>query len=271
MKNLFAVVLIIIFTASLPAVAKPEQSVLRDYVHYVHLKITIKAQTDPDASSPRFSAVLPQNAPPQDRRASRDFTGSAVVIAPGYAVSAWHVFEALELSAQEVPPNMVIVDLQSTASPRGKFDNRFPVKVVAKDIPNDLVLIEGDFKCPCAPIASGEPILDEVVYNVGYPLFQHHEVQIVTKGEYQGRTSSNFYMITAQVTSGASGGGSFQKDPADGKWKLMGIISGVTTASVGNPRAGLQIQVNWLSISVPIHPIHALVKGTSAATFIIGE
>ncbi len=260
MKNLFSFILAMFLVSSLSGFAQPEQTVLRDHVQHIMLNISFTPPPQPKSLTPRFQDLFPGNVGPIIRK--HEFAGSAVVLAPGYALSSYHIFEAAENYASRILPD-IVVTRDYTSAPNGS-DDRSEITVVATDVEHDLVLLKGNFKCPCIPILHGEPLLDETVYNVGFPIFNYHGVQMVTKGTYQGITNENMYFVSAHTTSGGSGGGAYQKDTND-EWRLIGVVNAVTIL-------GQHQQMTWMVLVTPIHLIHPLVAGIpEVANFIIRE
>lgn len=243
MKRLFALVLALLLTVATSAIAKPEHSIVRQYVHFIHLVIDLKPPAIPMLEG---IDITPKVV----------FYGSAVVVAPGYAVSAWHIFE----SAEQVPAE-VRKSTSFTISRGNKFQ-KLPFTIVAKDEEHDLVLIKGDFTCPCAPLANRAPEIDEPTYAVGFPSYDSHGVQMLTIGTYQGLSSEDTHLITAHTAPGGSGGGGFQKE--DGEFRLIGIINSIGSAAVGPERFGFRQQLNWMTYLIPVEHIRALLKDTPA-------
>lgn len=247
MKRFSAFVLALLLTVATSTFAKPDHSKLRDYVQFVHVEVDLVAP-------PALINFQP------DAKPKASFYGSAVVIAPGYAVSAWHVFAA----AEEIPEG-VRTKIAQLMSRDGKT-NRVPLTVVAKDIEHDLVLVKGEFTCPCAPLAVREAELDELVYAVGFPQFARHGVQLLTKGTYQGLSVLNTYLVTTHMAPGGSGGGGFQKE--DGELRLIGIVDAIGAANLGPPQFGIQQEVHWTTFLTPVKYVHALIKGTPAENLV---
>jgi len=127
--------------------------------------------------------------------------GSAIVIAPGYALTAAHVVRG------EAP----------------LFING--LKVVSKwfDVHKDLglVYIPG-LECPCAPLADGFPLQDTPIVTVGYPM---GKVQYATEGRVQEVANENIprLYVSSPVIFGNSGGGTFQWSWVHG-WELVGVL-----------------------------------------------
>jgi hypothetical protein len=223
MRSLLVVVLSFFLLAS-SAFARPEQSVVRDYARLVVLnKPTFANKTIPVGS------------------------GSAIVIAPGYALSAWHVFQTAENFGFSV-----------TAVEGSREIN---LKVVKKDEESDLVLISGDFQCPCAPLATAMPDLDERVLVVGYPLYSIYQLQFMAEGTYQGlMVERNKAAMNGHAAPGSSGGGVFYKE--NGKWRLFGILESIGAIPLGPSQLKLEQQLNWISFAVPLPVIQKLLEGT---------
>lgn len=228
MHRLFSLALSLVLFVSSTVFARPDHSVLRDYSRLVVLH-----QTSFIGASPVGS-------------------GSAIIIAPGYALSAWHIFD------KGVERGLTVSMIDG-----GK---QVPVTVVAKNEKADLVLISGAFTCPCAPIATVMPDIDTEVFGVGYPLYHIYGLQYVTYGHYQGITTDEsegkdktieLAATTFPATRGASGGGAFYKQ--DGVWKLYGIIVAIGASPLYR---GIIQEHPFMSFSVPLNVIKELIKGT---------
>lgn len=130
-------------------------------------------------------------------------SGSVVVIAPGYVLTAAHV-----------------------AVNKGLLINGKPTEVVAIDEETDIAFLKADVDCPCAPIGKTPDIGDRAVA-IGYSL---GEIKMATEGDIQGWTRGMMYSDTS-IVFGNSGGGvfTFQR----GQWKLVGITVQVSGAQAG--------------------------------------
>ena len=166
-------------------------------------------------------------------------SGSGVVIAPGYVLTAAHV---------AVEPGLMIAG-------HGKDTG---VVAAAGQGTLDLALLaypKATASCPCAKLADNDAVVDEPVIVVGYP---YGIAQVVTRGESQGvrnikvpdetglsYTAEHRLVITAPAAPGNSGGGVFAY--RDGKWQLVGILT--EAASQGN-----------LSLAIPVSDIKKFLK-----------
>ena len=92
-----------------------------------------------------------------------------------------------------------------------------------------LVLEEGKTFDVYASVASREPLRDEIVVVVGYPLSIQ---EVLTVGRWQGYSDGQ-QLITAQATYGNSGGPMFIIQ--DGKFVLAGIASRGVVLDYGMP------------------------------------
>jgi hypothetical protein len=163
--------------------------------------------------------------------------GSGVIIAPGFMITAAHV---------------VVEDEGVTLVSR--FPNRndlIPLTVVKVDRVNDIALLSGNFKCPCAKISATIPMPDTATYVVGYPFMQTVVIQIFNSGIFQGISESQ-YLTTNQVGPGASGGGLFIHE--NDQYYLIGIIDRI-------PVYHNQLQT-WLTFNVTNRAIIAFLAGT---------
>jgi S1-C subfamily serine protease len=228
MHRLFVFVVSMMLLISPAAFARPDHSVIRDYAHLVLLKKSTFA----------LQSVLVGS-------------GTAIVIAPGYALSARHVFD----TAAEGGATVTMMN----------GDKEIPVEVVKKTEGTDTVLISGKFGCPCAPIALSMPEVDTEVFGVGFPLYHLYGVQYVTQGHYQGSTlrgNERLAAITTHASRGGSGGGVFFKQ--DGVWRLFGILSSIGFSHLGPPSLGLKQEHSWITFAVPLDDIKTLIKDTNA-------
>lgn len=204
---------------------RPEFSVIRDYTHPII--VSQKAS---------FLSLFQKNQPIG--------SGSAIVIAPGYAVSAYHVFG-------EVPKNITVIHEILI----GDDKKEMVVKLVAKDEEHDIAIIQGDFKCPCAPITTRRPYQDQEAYAVGFPAYLNFGVQFVTFGHVQNKPTDTVIVATTITGPGGSGGGLFVKE--DGVYKLAGVIDAIGTQPIA-PQ--VMQQSNWMMFSSPASNIRELAK-----------
>lgn len=104
------------------------------------------------------------------------------------------------------------------------------VKVVAKDEQNDLMLLSGNFPCPCVSVGEDMKKGDEITI-VGFPYGLVLDfIEVHTKGIVQGFVKNspmkgieNYAVTTAPVLPGNSGGGVFKM--VDGIWYVVSIVS----------------------------------------------
>jgi S1-C subfamily serine protease len=229
-----------LFTAT--ASAQPEQSIVRQYVHVA------------------YTTAVYLRGPYTGQRGVIN-SGSVVVIAPGYAVSAWHVFA----TTSEFPAN---TDVKYIAHISPSKTETVEFTVLAKNVERDLALLKGEFKCPCAPIGIREPELDTQVYAVGFPSpATYDQLQLVSRGTMQGM-SSGWYATTTSITSGVSGGGLFQKQ--DGEYRLVGIVKAIGRANIegASPALGISQQLGWLTFSIPFTHVRDLFNKTPANSLV---
>lgn len=102
--------------------------------------------------------------------------------------------------------------------------NGKPVKVIARYADHDLMLLSGEFTCPCASPARALPAIDEEVIVVGFPFGAQVGTQFVTLGRYQGpfAREPGAFSVSAHASPGNSGGGVFVY--RTGQWQLVGIL-----------------------------------------------
>lgn len=174
------------------------------------------------------------------------FSGSGVVIAPGYMLTAAHVMSHSGLD--------MFVRLSDTEV---KF-----AKAIKVDKDVDLALVRVAVQCPCAPIGSDMPTIDEAVVSIGFPYYLLYETQLATEGRVQG--FRGFQVIsTATTAPGGSGGGLFGKE--DGVWKLNGIVTNIASTPLeGLQGPGRQLHT-WFQFSTGTKTIRSFLIGTPAA------
>ena len=107
-----------------------------------------------------------------------------------------------------------------------------------------LVLEEGKTFNVYASVASREPLRDEIVVVVGYPLSIQ---EVLTVGRWQGYSDGQ-QLITAQAIYGNSGGPMFIIQ--DGKFVLAGIASRVLVLDYGLPIPYLTLFITLDNIQV---------------------
>lgn len=172
-------------------------------------------------------------------------SGSAVMVAPGYALTAAHVVPLTDEYKMVIQTN-----LRQVAA--------IPVKI---DRTKDLALLAVDLKCPCAPKATKLPSIDEQVVNVGFPLYGIYRIQLATQGTIQG-FYSNAVVTTAATAPGGSGGGLFAKE--GDAYRLVGITVAIASAPVGPRMMSIEQEYNWLAFGVPIGTIRKFLHNTPA-------
>ena len=154
-------------------------------------------------------------------------SGSAVVLAPGLMITAAHVVD----------------------HPSFKFYiNGKPVEVLKLDRDRDLALLKVDVGCPCAPLASDSPYMDEEVVAIGYPLGYP---QTLTEGRWQYFLQDGEVVSTTSIAFGNSGGGLFHFNWLSFKWELVGVTNQVPGANLGF----CGIPVFTITRSVPVESI----------------
>src|SRR3990167_4080127 len=90
-----------------------------------------------------------------------------------------------------------------------------------------IVVLKDEIVRNYASVSSTEPLQDEIVVVVGYPL---GITEVVTIGRFQGLVDKH-YLVTAQATFGNSGGGVFVI--RDGHYELLGIASYMAASGWG--------------------------------------
>jgi S1-C subfamily serine protease len=223
------------------------------------LFIILSGCTDiPVAYSPRdtvYPIVLSVTST-QDPSLKKDIgAGTAVVIAPGYALTAYHILrrsEELDIFSSIMTPQLDLII-------NGERVMVLPVKI---DKHTDLALVQGKFECPCASLYKHPVARDTKVIAVSYPLYDTYKTQILTDGRFQG-TNEHHFITTAQAAAGSSGGGIFIQTP-DSKYHLVSIIKGIGI-SPGETQA---VQHHWIVFSTLPVAITDLIKGTDAEKLI---
>ena len=136
-------------------------------------------------------------------------TCSAVAISSTHLLTAGHCISEL---GQEV----TVMDVDK--GERYLVGKAFAVK--DNDVVDlAIVVLKDEIVRNYASVSSTEPLQDEIVVVVGYPL---GITEVVTIGRFQGLVDGH-YLVTAQATFGNSGGGVFVI--RDGKYELLGIGS----------------------------------------------
>lgn len=172
-------------------------------------------------------------------------SGSVVVIAPGYAITAAHVVPETQ--------NNTIFIFDGIRLVKAK-----PIKI---DRVRDLALIAVPIKCPCAPIAYEIPSIDDPVVAVGFPLYTTYRLQLATTGTIQGSHNDNI-VTTSTTAPGGSGGGLFAK--VGDEYQLIGVAVAIASAPIGPRVMGIQQEYNWLTFSVPVSTIRSFLRNTPA-------
>jgi len=173
-------------------------------------------------------------------------SGSAIMIVPGYAITAAHV---VPTTSRE----LMSIHVQ------GKLIRATPVKI---DRERDLALLAVNINCPCAPLGGRTPNIDDLVYSVGFPLYLMYGVQFVTLGTVQGAFQGNL-VSTSNTAPGGSGGGLFAKE--GNKYKLVGLSVAIASTPLGPRLINLEQEHNWISFSVTINSIKTFLNGTAAS------
>ena len=153
-------------------------------------------------------------------------SGSAVMVAPGLALTVAHVAGNKKLYIL------------------GK-----PVTTVKIDEERDIALVSVALDCPCAPIGS-MPNLDDKVVAVGWPL---GAVEFATEGRVQGWDRFRIWS-SSPIAPGNSGGGLFAFQA--GEWKLVGItveVAGLNLGFFGMPVVTMTRSVDVDTIMYFIH------------------
>lgn len=234
-------------------------TVTRQYVHPI---VTMDKHLNIDDLFTMRSKKMPKDIK-EGKKKYLVGTGSIVVIAPGYALTANHVVHDNKMKGVELRYYVIL------------GDKKLEVKVVKYNKSTDMALIHGDFKCPCAPIAKKDPALDDEVVTVGYPLYGVYNLQFASVGRVQGETSfayqpknSNLHTVfvsTASAAPGNSGGGSFALE--DGEYKLVGIVDaiGLEPQKAESPLPVdifVPVPIHWIVFSNTLTQIRELLKGT---------
>jgi S1-C subfamily serine protease len=175
-------------------------------------------------------------------------TGSGVIIAPNYLLTAYHV-------VSDNSPGSTI----NIGEDRLKA---LTATILKKDPVRDLALLQvNGLECPCAKLLTTTAEVDEETISVGYPLFTHFGVQFLTFGHVQGYREDGV-ASTGQIAPGSSGGGLFVR--RDKQYKLAGLLREVGVLSpitLSNPHPAI---VTWMTVSTPSEKIQDFLKGTPA-------
>ena len=162
--------------------------------------------------------------------ADRGIFCSAVVIAPGLALTAEHCAAAAPAALRAGGPTATVI---------GRGDDRVDIALLA--------FPAAEAACPCVRLAAREADVDETVYVVGYPF---GIAQVLTVGASQGVHDNERLpygrrlVTTASVNPGNSGGGVFVL--RDGEFQLVGILVGAAGS---------------LSFAMPLADIRPLLEG----------
>ena len=140
-------------------------------------------------NEPFFEQQMRAEAIPTVRLVTASMAGScsAVVVAPGYALSAQHC---------SVLPGM-------------KVDGHAVAKISAFSTKDVILLDVPGLECPCAPVAMTDAAPGERVAAVGFP---YGMGPLMTYGESQGNVyfeGEQYVLHTAGTSPGMSGGGVF--------------------------------------------------------------
>lgn len=215
---------IVFFMCIFAPVRAAEYSVVRQYVHPILI-------AQPSPTDPSIQMIIG--------------SGSVVIVASGYAITAAHV-------VPETPKESLFVI----------FNNRrykaTPIKI---DREKDLALLSVDVSCPCATLATTLPLIDDVIVSTGYPLFTTYRIQLLTIGNVQGMYLNNL-VTTTHTAPGGSGGGIFYKEKTG--YNLAGITVAIGSNQVGPRVMQIEQEYNWLSFSVPAVDIRTFLRNTPA-------
>jgi S1-C subfamily serine protease len=172
-------------------------------------------------------------------------SGSAIVIAPTYAVTVAH---NLPTDPQQEP--VMISDGVGHS-----------VKVLKVDPITDIALVTSpDIKCPCAPLVTSIE-RDEEAWTVGFPKFSVYQTQFVTMGILQGMLNGRI-VASPNAAPGSSGGGMFVKRGTD--FQLAGLVVAIGNTPIGPPQLGMGQETQWITFSVSAATIKLFLKGTPA-------
>ena len=176
-------------------------------------------------------------------------SGSAIILAPGYALTAAHVIQTDVIKQGNSNIGTAIFIQQPSEA--------VPVTVVKIDKDKDLALIKGNFDCPCATIHTGAIDVDTKVITIGYPLYGLYKLQVLSEGALQGKYKTKL-VTTAQAAPGSSGGGVFIKTLRG--YELISVVEGIA-ASPGEFQAQIHA---WLVFSTPTSEIMQFLQGSEA-------
>ena len=146
---------------------------------------------------------------------------SGVVVADRRVITAEHCYAEVGLFRKR--PNVFVSRTNHSQMESPKLANRDknPTElagVIQRDKELDLMYLEasviGD------PIEFGEPVIDEEIMIVAYPLGEYRAV----RGRITGITGNGIVWTDMNIMAGSSGGGAFNK-----RGQLVGIVSQVRT------------------------------------------
>jgi S1-C subfamily serine protease len=201
-----------------------EHSIVRQYVHPVII-------TQPSQSDSSLQTIIG--------------SGSVVTVAPGYVLTAGHVVPGTSRDQMFVVYNR-------------KRVRAIPVKI---DRSRDLALLSVDIACPCAPLATTMPEIDDVVVATGFPLYMTYSLQLLSVGNVQGEYLGNI-VTTSTTAPGGSGGGVFFKEKS--VYELIGVTVAIGSNPLGPRLMQIEQEYNWLTFSVPVSSIKTFLRGTPA-------
>lgn len=216
------------------------------------LTFLVNAQTRPEFSVVRdyvSPVVVGERAPGPNSITKSVSSGSLIVISPTLALSALHVVERENPKSGSKQEFTVMRNGQA-----------IPARILKKSVDSDIVLLRGNFKCPCVDLGKMEPNVDEEVIAVGYPLYSMYKVQFLTRGNVQGTYDSTGLLVSTTSTApGGSGGGLFNKQ--DGKYKLVGVVVAIGSLPTGSGILRTEQMQPWIAFSVPLPAIYKLLDG----------
>ena len=151
---------------------------------------------------------------------------SAVKLSPEFLLTAAHCITS-EFDQETQTKKTIGVEVRYYDE---YVDRMVRTGVVAKfDDDIDLALIRVHTVCPCAPLASSDPKVDEQVYAVGYPLGPDtNGIQTLTEGRWQGNIDDQFQLTSAFVIFGNSGGALYNS-----RGELIGIVQQIMSHGDG--------------------------------------
>lgn len=146
--------------------------------------------------------------------------GSGVMIAPHLMLTASHV-------VSEVKDGMTLY----------VGADEVPAKVLRNDPEKDIALLQVAMDCPCAEMSKDNPVADDEVVAIGFPMYGIVGLRVTTHGIASGVNKDGKLVYTAPTAPGNSGGGVFVH--RFWGWRLAGVVQGIVAMNMGFTAAPL--------------------------------